>query len=487
MEPNQQKENLKNKVVGAMLWNSFGKFGTVIITFISNMVLARLLMPEDFGYIGMLSIFISISDVIAIGGFGQALVQKENPQHIDYSTVFIWNLFASILLYLILFFCAPLIARFYGMPLLRDILRVQSLTIIIHALVVIQNNQLQKNLRFKEYATRNVIAAIAGTGVAIVMAFKGFGVWSLVASSITSGVCSVILLWKMSKWRPTLEFSWSSFKELFSFGGLIALSDIFEKIYSNIQGLIIGKFFSAKEMGYYSQAYKLEQVPINTFTQTVAQVSFPLFSALQSDMHGVQKALRKNLICLSYINFPLSAIMIILSTPLIHLFYGFKWDAAIPYFRIMCLAGMVSSLIAMNLNVIKGLGKGKIFLFAKLSNRLIGITIIILGALRGIYGIIWSLVIVSYIELIIYSIINNKLIGYGLLSQIKDIFNNVLLCVIASVPTAMLGKYIQWSEFGTMFIQIVAFALIYWILSIVFHSEAYGVYKEIVLTKFRRK
>lgn len=482
-----QDNNLNKRVVGALLWNSFGKFGTVIITFISNMVLARLLMPEDFGYIGMLSIFISISDVIAIGGFGQALVQKENPQHIDYSTVFIWNLFASTLLYLVLFFCAPLIANFYKMPLLRDILRVQSLTIIIHALVVIQNNQLQKNLRFKEYATRNVIAAIAGTTVAIVMAYKGFGVWSLVASSITSGICSVLLLWNMSKWRPTLEFSWKSFQELFSFGGLIALSDIFEKIYTNIQGLIIGKLFSAKEMGYYSQAYKLEQIPINTFTQTVAQVSFPLFSSLQSDKNDVRKALKRNIVCLSYINFPLSAIMIILAVPLIHLFYGYKWDAAIPYFRIMCLAGMVGSLTTMNLNVIKGLGKGKMFLFAKLTNRVIGISVIIIGAFKGIYGIIWSLVIVAYIEFLIYTLINKRLIGYGFLAQVRDVSMNVLVTVMSCIPTFLIGKYVFMQEYLIMALQLFVFMAVYVSTSWMFRIEAFKTYKNIVLNKIKRK
>lgn len=482
-----QGENLKSKVVGAMLWNSFGKFGTVVITFISNMVLARLLMPEDFGCIGMLTIFISISDVLAIGGFGQALVQKPNPTHIDYSTVFIWNLFASSLLYCLLFFCAPLIADFYNMPKLCPILRVQSLTIIIHAFIVIQNNQLQKTLRFKEYATRNVLAAIAGTTVAIIFAFKNYGVWSLVAGSLSTGVCSVFLLWKMSDWRPTCEFSWASFKTLFSFGGMMALSDIFERIYSNIQGLIIGKFFSAKEMGYYSQAYKLEQIPINTFTQTVAQVSFPLFSALQGDRDNVRRTLRKNISCLSYINFPLSAIMIALAAPLIHLFYGYKWDAAIPYFRIMCLAGMVSSLTSMNLNVIKGLGLGKVFLIAKLTNRVIGIAIIIIGSTMGIYGIVWSLVVVSYMELIIYTMVNKKLVGYGALTQIKDVFVNFVMTVIAVFPIIIMEKCICINEFLLLFFQLVTFVGFYIMLSKFLKVEGYYAYKAIVLNKLLKK
>lgn len=482
-----QNDNLKRKVVGSLLWNSFGKFGTILIKFISNMVLARLLMPEEFGYIGMLAIFISISDAIAIGGFGQALVQKPNPTHIDYSTVFIWNLFASTFIYGLLFLCAPVVATFYNMPFLCPILRVQSLSIIIHAFVVIQNNQLQKNFRFKEYATRNVLAAVAGTTVAVIMAFMGFGVWSLVAGSLASGIVSVFLLWNMSTWRPTWEFSWKSFKELFSFGGLIALSDIFDRLYNNIQGLIIGKLFSAKEMGYYSQAYKLEQLPINAFTQTVAQVSFPLFSKLQSDKNDVKRALRKNLLALSYINFPLSAVMIILAVPLIHLFYGYRWDSAIPYFRIMCLASMVSSMKAMNLNVIKGLGRGKLFLFSKLTNRILGVSIIIVGATRGIFGIVWSLVVVSYVELIVYSIINKSLIGYGFLSQIKDVFLNILITILSVVPTYLIGFYISMNEFVLLAIQVILFSLIYVILSMILKVEAYGVFKGIVLNKIQKK
>lgn len=475
--------NLNNRVVNAMLWNSFGKFGTVLITFISNMVLARLLMPEDFGYIGMLTIFISISDVIAIGGFGQALVQKKNPTNIDYCTVFYWNLFASTLLYAILFLCAPLIADFYNMSLLCPILRVQSLTIIIHAFVVIQNNQLQKSLRFKEYATRNVVAALAGTSVAIFMAFRGYGVWSLVASSLVSGICGVLLLWRMSDWRPTLDFSWRSFKELFAFGGMIALSDLFEKIYSNIQGLIIGKLFSAKEMGYYSQAYKLEQIPVNTFTQTVAQVSFPMFSELQSDKREVKNALKKNITCLTYINFPLCAIMIALAVPLIHLFYGYKWDAAIPYFRIISLAGMVSALTSMNLNVIKGLGKGKLFLFSKLTNRVLGIVIIILGAKKGMYGIVWSIVIVSYLELFIYTMVNQKLIGYGLFAQIKDVFINIIITAISIAPICIVPMFVTMNEYLFLFLQLISFGCIYLLLSKLLKVEAYTIYKRIVIDK----
>ena len=217
-------ESLKVKTISSMLWSTLGKFGTMGIQFITNMVLARLLMPADFGTIGMLSIFIVLAETFIIGGFGQALIQKKNPTHIDYTTVFYWNLIASVVMYGLLYFFSPIISRFYEMPQLGSVVRVYGLVLIISAFSIVQNNQLQKNLRFKDLSMRNITAASFGTAVSIVMALYGFGVWSLVASHLVNAIISVVLLWRLSSWRPTLNFSWQSFRELFSFGSLMALS-----------------------------------------------------------------------------------------------------------------------------------------------------------------------------------------------------------------------------------------------------------------------
>ena len=262
-------ENLKEKTIAGMLWSSVGRLGTMLINFLSNLVLARLLMPDDFGCIAMLYVFIAVSAIFVNGGLGSALIKRKNPTHLDYTTVFYWNLAVSLIFYLLLFFTAPAIARFYAMPQLSAVLRVQSLTLLIQAFAIVQATQLQKQLIFRELSIRNLIAAIIGTVIGIAMAFWGYGVWSLVASSLCSAVASVLLLWRMSSWRPTWEFSWKSLGSLFSFGGLMLLSSLVETIYVNIQRLIIGKMFTASDLGYYNQAKKLEEVPTTTLSTIV--------------------------------------------------------------------------------------------------------------------------------------------------------------------------------------------------------------------------
>lgn len=314
--------NLREKTVSGMLWSSVGKFGTLALTFVSNLVLARLLMPSDYGCIGMLQVFISISGIFVTAGFGSALIQKKHPTHIDYTSVFYWNLVAAIVFYFVLYFTGPAIARFYAMPELCSVLRVQSLSLIINAFSTVQSNQLQKQLRFKQLSIRNIIASFIGTIVAITMAFMDMGVWSLVANSLVSSFIGVLLLWKMSSWRPTFEFSWQSLRELFSFGGLMALSAFVETIYTNLQSLIIGKYYSANDLGYYTQAKKLEEVPTTALSQVVNDVSFPVFSSIQDDRSRLLLALRKNVKSITFLTFPLMVLLLIIAEPLLLLLYG---------------------------------------------------------------------------------------------------------------------------------------------------------------------
>lgn len=480
------KTNLRERTISAMIWSSMGTFGTTIVNFVSNMVLARLLMPEDFGCIGMLQIFISVGDTFVTAGFGQALIQKKNPTHLDYSTVFIWNMVASVVLYFILFISAPAIGAFYKMPLLCSVLRVQSLNLILFAFIVVQNNQMRKLLMFKELSIRNIVAALSGTVVAVIMALFGFGVWSLVASSLVSGIASIFLLWNMSSWRPSLEFSWKSFRELFSFGGLIAISTIVEKVYNNIQGVIIGRWYSAIDMGYYSQAAKLEQVPNHALSQVVSQVSYPVFSQLQDSIPALRQGVRKNIRSLVFINFPLCLLLFVVASPLIHLLYGMKWDASIPYFRLLCISGMIYSTNAMNNNVVKALGKGNVFLFSQLLKRAIGLILIFIGATKGIYGLLCAVIISSYLNFIINSVVNKRLIGYGFVSQIKDIGGTLLVALFSTLISLFFGYCFSINQYVLLVIQVVLFCLSYLFISLSFKLEAYYTYKSIILDYYIR-
>ncbi len=478
--------DLKQKTISGMIWSGIGRIGTVGISFISNIVLARLLMPDDFGCIGMLYVFIAISGIFVSGGLGQALIQKKEPTHIDYTTVFYWNLVMSVIFYLILFFCAPAIARFYEIPLLKDVLRVQSIVLFIQSFAIVQSNQLQKQLRFKELSVRNIVSALAGMTVAIIMAFLGYGVWSLVASTLVTALVSVALLWKMSTWRPTMEFSFQSLKELFSFGGLMLLSSLVETIYTNLQSLIIGKFYSAKDLGYFTQAKKLEEVPTNSLSAIVNEVSFPVFSALQDDKEKLLAGVRKNVKAITYLNFPLMVLLMVIAQPLIVFLYGAKWAPAAPFFQILCVSSMIYTLNTLNTNVIKSLGKSAIYFVVQLSKRLLGIGLIVAGFQFGIYGLLWAVTSVGYISFIINAIVNGKLICYGILKQMKD----VGLCYIGTAAIGLavyfLGTLIPLHPYWVMFIQIILFVGMYWLFSVVCKMEGYLTYKEILLSKFKK-
>ena len=236
-----KKDNLKHKAASGIVWTALQRFSTMGIQFISGIILARLLMPFDYGCIGMLAIFIALADAIIDGGFGSALIQKKRPTQEDYSTIFFWNLGMAAILYSILFFCAPAISRFYKTPLLCDVLRVQGLVLFIHAFNIVQRNQLRKNLNFKVLSLVSITTSLIALGVTVFMAYKGLGVWSLVAQNLLIAAIPAIVFWFVIKWRPILAFSWKSFKELFSFGCYMFLTHLVNQFGQQIQGLIIGK------------------------------------------------------------------------------------------------------------------------------------------------------------------------------------------------------------------------------------------------------
>ena len=476
-------EDLKKKTIYGMLWSSVGKFGTIGLQFISNLVLARLLMPRDYGVIGMLQVFIAVSSIFVTAGFGSALIQKKNPTHIDYTSVFYWNLVAAIVFYVILFFFAPTIARFYNMRDLCGVLRVQSLSLIIQAFSTVQSNQLQRQLRFKELSIRNIVATLIGTVVAIVMAFLNYGVWSLVALSLVSSFAGVLLLWKMSSWRPTWEFSWQSLKELFSFGGLMALSSFVETVYSNLQSLIIGKCFSSSDLGYYTQAKKLGDIPTTTLAVIVNEVTFPVFSKMQDEKEKLLYGLRKNVAAVTYLAFPMMLLLIVISKPLILMLYGAKWDTSVDYFRVLCLGSMFYSHNSLNTNICKALGKGRVYFWLQLTKRILGIVMIVIGVQFGIYGLLWSVALFYYVAFFLNGIVNGRLLNYGILRQLKDIGPTLLLSVFVAFICAAIGPFLSINMYLLMIIQLIVFSGMYIVLSYLLRLEGFEIYRDLILEK----
>lgn len=451
---------LKQKTISSILWSLVQRFGVMIISFCANLVLARLLTPDDYGVIGMLLIFISVSNTFIDGGFGTALIQKKEPTQEDYSTIFFWNIFISVILTGILYISSPLISEFYRLPLLSDVLKVMGTVLVINAFSVVQTNILQKKFEFKKLATINIIANIAASILAIVLALRGFGVWSLVFRYLSCSLVISIILWITTKWKPMLTFKFKSFRTLGKFGGMVLLANLVETIYTEFQGLVIGRAFSAKDLGYYTQAKRLEEIPTLGISSAVNQASFPMYARLQDNKVALSLAVRKYVRALSLLVIPLYFLFILVAEPLITILFTEKWIESVDLFKILCLVGMIYPINTVNTNVIKSLGKGKLYFNLQLCKRVLGIALILFSVRYGLSAMMWSLVITSYIIFIVNAIFSDKLIGYSFIRQIGDAFmpfaiSIIILCLVYPISLLQINSYYN------VIIQAVLFMLCY--------------------------
>ena len=386
-------KTLKQKAASGIIWTALQKYSTMFIRFISGIILARLLTPYDYGCIGMLAIFMVLAEAFIDGGFGSALIQKKQPTQEDYSTIFYWNLGMAVLMYAILFISAPAIARFYNIPLLCDVLRVQGLVLFIYAFNIVQRNQLRKKMNFKMLSIVTITTSIIALGVTIFMAYKGFGVWALVAQNLITAAIPAFVFWFFIKWRPIWTFSWTSFKELFSFGFYMFLTHLLNNFSVKIQGLLIGKMYSPITMGYYSKAHNTESLASESVSSIMTQVTYPLYAEVQNNLQQLANMIRRLTMTISYITFPLLFILLLLAKPIFVLLYSERWLASIPYFQVLCVAGMGVSLTAVNTQAIAAIGKSKVMFVWTLVKRGIGIAMIVGGLfLFGMKGLLAAVV-----------------------------------------------------------------------------------------------
>lgn len=475
------QENLKVKTISGMIWSALQRFGTMGISFVSNIVLARLLTPDDYGCIGMLAIFITVSNTFVDGGFGSALIQKKDVTQKDYSTIFWWNLFLSIVLYGVLFVSAPAVSRFYNIPLLESVLQVQGIVLIINALNIVQTNQLRKSINFKRLATIHIVSHIVGAVLAIALAYMGWGVWALVAQQIVASSITSVMLWIMNRWMPSLCFSVESFKQLFSFGGFILASNLINTFCNNVQGLLIGKIFNPAMLGYYTQARKLEEIASTSCSNVVDQVSYPVLSKLQSDNVGLKNAIQKLTSTLAYVTFPLMLILILIAEPLIMLLYGEKWLPSVPYFQILCIAGIAICLQGVSYNAVASKGKSKdLFIWTIIKRSLALIVLVISMYIGGIIGLMWGCSIGSWIILFSNLYLVSKYINYKFIEQIKDLLPILLVSTFTFLCSYTIGTMITLNIYIQAIVLILLYIFVYIILSYTFKIKAFSLLKELI-------
>ena len=477
-------ESFKGRVVNGALWNGLERFGTAFFLFVSNLVLARLLSPDDFGCIGMLMVFISVSDAIVDGGFGAALVQKKEVSQIDYSTIFLWNVLVSIVLYCILFFSAPAIASFYHIDSLSIILRIQGLVLLFNGVCVIQRSMLQRELLFKKLAKINLFATVLGTLLGIICAFVGLGVWSLVIKLLLTSVIASIVLWAKTKWMPVRNFSKESFRTLFNFGSFMFLTSITNSVHSNFISLVIGKSINSATLGYFTQARKLEDVPRQTVSSIVRNVAFPAFSKLQDDREKLLEYVRTTTRTLSFINFSMTILMMVIARPLVLLLFSEKWEQSIPYFQVICLFGLIYTITEFYNSILKAQGKSQLLFLTNFIYKVVGVFLVFVGTFWGMKGILFTFVASYYLGFLLVSYAIFKTIHYTFGNQIADLFPSVVIAFIAGLVTLFVNTLVQSSN--NILCLVIGMSVFLFILILISHIIHLRPYLDLKMTIKRR-
>ncbi len=482
------ESNLKKNTLSGMAWSAVQRFGAMIISFVSNIILARLLSPNDYGIIGMLLIFIAVANTFVDSGFGSALIQKKEPTKADYSTIFWWNIFLSIFIYIILFILAPYISRFYNIPILSAVLRVQGVVLIINALGIIQHNQMRKNLNFRKLAIITVVAAILSSMIAIMLALVGWNVWALVFQQILLSLFTTILLWYFNKWAPVFEFSISSLKELFSFGGYILTSNLINTICNNLQGLLMGKFFTPSILGYYTQARKLEEITATSFSNVVNQVSYPVFSKLQSNNETLLNILKKISQTILFITTPLMLILILIAHPLIVFLYSEKWLISVDYFQILCIGGVAVCLQNVFYNVVASVGQSRDLFIWTFYKRGMGLIVLFSGMiLGGAYGLTWGVTLSAWIIMWSNAYLVSKHVKYKLIQQIKDSFPILVISILSFTLTYIIKTHLIYGIYIKGGITICIFIFFYLGFSHVLKLKVYNEIKDTIFNIIKSK
>jgi len=437
-----------------MFWSFVDGFVNQGFQFIVGIVLARLLSPREFGLIGMLAIFIAISQSFIDCGFSNALIRKANCTQNDYSTIFYFNVSVAILFYAMLFTFSASIALFFNEPQLKSLIQVLSLSLIVNSFSLIQRTILTKEINFRLQTLVSMVASIGSGVIAITLALAGFGVWSLVALTLSKAVLNSVFLWLWNQWKPAWVFSGESFKELFAFGGKLLVSGLIDTVYRNVYYLIIGKYFSAVELGYYTKADQFRAMPSQNLNEIVGRVSYPVLASIRDDVPKLKTAYQKIVRCTMLITFVLMLGLAAVAKPMIVTLIGEKWLPAVVYLQLLCLVGMFYPLHALNLNMLQVQGRSDLFLRLEIIKKTLAVPTIFMGMLFGIKTMIIGMLVLSVIAYCLNSYWSGKFIDYSTWEQVKDILPSFILGSVVALCVFLAGYLLHVSTPLKLIIQL---------------------------------
>ncbi len=460
---------LKEKTIKGFQWSFVDNIGKLGGQFIIGIILARLLSPSDFGLVGMITLFIVVGESLINSGFGQALIQKKDADNIDFSTVFYFNIFASVIIYLIIYFSSPLIAKFYNEPQLDLITKVICISFVINAFGLIQTDYFVKKLDFKTPALIGIVSVVISGTVSIIMAFKGFGVWALVINTVLRSLIGTLLYWKLSYWKPMLIFSMNSLRSLFSYGSKILVAGLIESFFGNIYYIIIGRFFSAQSLGYYTRAVSFKDLPVNTVISLVQNVTYSVFSSIQDDNVKLISGYTKLIRSLLAIVLPLLVFVYITSTPLINIVLGAKWLPVVPFLKLMVLYGWINVIQTFNNQIVSIKGRSDYYLYIKIIDKTLVVVSILLTFKYGIMAMIYGHMFATLLSYVIGNYYLNKIINISALYQLKNILPFLISGVLMLFSNWPVAVYVS-NEYLYLILSILISTSIYiislWLLKV---------------------
>lgn len=462
----------KEKVLSNFVWRFAERCGAQLVTFIVSIVLARILAPEDYGQIALITVFTTIMQVFVDSGLGTALIQKKDADDLDFSSVFYFNFVVCLILYAVMFGAAPFIAGFYNDSSLTPIIRVISLTIVISGVKGIQQSYVSRNMLFKRffYATLGGTTFSAFLGIAL--AYAGFGVWAIVAQQLSNTAIDTLILWLTVKWRPKRMFSWERLKGLLSFGWKMLASSLLDTVYNNIRSLIIGKMYSSSDLAYYDQGKKFPNVIVTNINTSIDSVLLPTMASTQDDAGRVKSMTRRAIKTSTYIMAPLMMGLAFCAEPIVELVLTDKWLPCVPFLRIFCITYMFYPIHTANLNAIKAMGRSDLFLKLEIAKKVVGMALLLSTMWFGVMAMVYSLLIGTVTGMIINSWPNRKLLNYSYLEQMRDILPGIALAVFMGFCVNLVSLF-HLPNVATLLIQIPLGALIYIAASAVLHLESY--------------
>jgi len=436
-------DSLKHKTISGVVWSSIERFSVQGVQFLVLIVMARLLTPKDYGLVGMLAVFLAVSQSLIDSGFSQALIRKQNRTEVDNSTVFYFNIGVGFFLYIVLFFAAPFISDFYDTPELTNITRVLSLSVVVNSLTVVQRALLTVKIDFKTQAKASFLATLLSGVVGISMAYSGMGVWALVTQQLVNFGVNAIALSVIAKWRPVLSFSWKSFRELFSFGSKLLISGLLDTIYRNLYLIVIGKKFAVSDLGFYTRAQHFAEFPSSNITGVLQRVTYPVLCHLQDDNERLATNYRKLLRISAFVIFPMMMGLAALAKPFVLVLLKDQWLFAAVLLQIICFSMMWYPIHAINLNLLQVKGRSDLFLRLEIWKKVIGVCVLCVTIPLGLKAMCYGSIVSSLIALFINTYYTGKLIKVGFVVQMKDLFPIICYSMTMGVLISFVISYMS--------------------------------------------